>query len=82
MFQVNNGSWPFEALFDQLLLGLFSCRWETRHGAALCVKEFMRVFSGVVGMRYGVTSEENIRLNLMALEDICIRLLCVLCLDR
>jgi TATA-binding protein-associated factor len=74
--------WPFEGLVEQLSLDLFSPKWETRHGAAIGLREVIKVHGSGYGRVVGLNKKENDLRNQKCLEDLAIRLLCVLCLDR
>ncbi|KAJ8933842.1 hypothetical protein NQ314_013764 [Rhamnusium bicolor] len=60
------GDWPLESFCDQLSQDLFSCSWEIRHGAATALREVLKMEV----------------YHQVWLEDMSIRLLCVLALDR
>ncbi|XP_057659908.1 TATA-binding protein-associated factor 172 isoform X3 [Diorhabda carinulata] len=76
------GDWPLEWFCDQLSQDLFSCAWETRHGAATALREVLSVHGSGAG-RATYLSRRQMEINHeMWLEDVAIRLLCVLALDR
>lgn len=35
------GAWPFQTMADQLLIDCLDLAWETRHGAALALREIL-----------------------------------------
>ncbi|KAJ3309940.1 btaf1 RNA polymerase II, B-TFIID transcription factor-associated, 170kDa [Boothiomyces sp. JEL0838] len=74
--------WPFEGLCEQLSFDLFSPKWETRHGAAIGLRELIKTHGSGYGKIVGVEKAQNEKRHLMVLEDLLIRLLCVLSLDR
>lgn len=74
--------WSFEGLCEQLSLDLFAPKWETRHGAAIGLREVIKVHGSGYGRVVGGSKAENELRNQKCLEDLAIRLLCVLCLDR
>lgn len=74
--------WPYERLCDFLKVDIFDPSWETRHGAAMGLREVIRVHGGSAGRRHGKTREENDALNRKWLDDLACRLSCVLMLDR
>ncbi|KAI8620249.1 hypothetical protein BC830DRAFT_1100132 [Chytriomyces sp. MP71] len=74
--------WPFEGLCEQLCIDLFHPRWEVRHGAALGLMEIIKHRGGGAGKALGLTSARNAALHAAWLEDVCLRVLCVLALDR
>ncbi|GJN77454.1 TATA-binding protein-associated factor mot1 [Purpureocillium lilacinum] len=74
--------WPYERLCDFLKVDLFDPSWETRHGAAMGLREVMRVHGGGAGRLRGKTRGDNETLNRKWLNDMACRLCCVLMLDR
>ncbi|WFD01681.1 TATA-binding protein-associated factor mot1 [Malassezia obtusa] len=76
------GEWPFRALADLLSLELFSPTWESRHGAALGLRELFRTQGTGGGRRLGLTREASDARHAEWAEDLAVRLLCVFALDR
>ncbi|EXJ85606.1 hypothetical protein A1O1_05972 [Capronia coronata CBS 617.96] len=74
--------WPFEVMCDFLSIDLFDPNWEVRHGAAMGLREVLRVHGRGAGRRYGRSRAENELANRRWLDDMACRLLCVLMLDR
>ncbi|TVY23493.1 putative helicase [Lachnellula hyalina] len=74
--------WPYERLCDFLMVDLFDPQWETRHGAAMGLREIIRVHGGGAGRVRGKTRIENDALNQRWLDDLACRLCCVFMLDR
>ncbi|PQE19039.1 putative MOT1-transcriptional accessory protein [Rutstroemia sp. NJR-2017a WRK4] len=74
--------WPFERLCEFLIVDLFDPQWETRHGAAMGLREIIRVHGGGAGRQRGKTRAENDMLNQRWLDDLACRLCCVFMLDR
>ncbi|KAJ3416125.1 btaf1 RNA polymerase II, B-TFIID transcription factor-associated, 170kDa [Chytridiales sp. JEL 0842] len=74
--------WPFEGLCEQLCLDLFSPYWEIRHGAALGLREVLKTHGGGAGKILGLSKLTNNERHKNWSEDVAIRLLCVLALDR
>ncbi|KAK4192120.1 putative TATA-binding protein-associated factor MOT1 [Podospora australis] len=74
--------WPFERLCDFLKVDLFDPQWETRHGAAMGLREIVRVHGTGAGRRKGVSLKENNAHNRRWLDDLACRLCCVLMLDK
>lgn len=74
--------WPFESLCDQLCQDLFSSAWEVRHGAATALREIVRVHGSGAGKTVDIPNPQLLAANQMWLEDLALRLLCVLALDR
>lgn len=74
--------WPFDVMCDFLSLDLFDPNWEIRHGAAIGLREVLRVHGRGAGRRYGKSRTANDLANRRWLDDLACRLLCVLMLDR
>ena len=74
--------WPYERLCDFLKIDLFDSQWETRHGAAMGLREVVRVHGAGAGRRRGKSRRENDVLNQRWLDDLACRLTCVLMLDK
>ena len=91
--EIEAGAWPFSRTCEFLAFSLFSSRWEDRHGAAVALREILRyqaesanIFfdaSSLAGTKIPLgTTEAQMIANFSWLEDISVRLLCVLALDR
>ncbi|SPO01010.1 probable MOT1 - transcriptional accessory protein [Cephalotrichum gorgonifer] len=74
--------WPYERLCEFLKVDLFDQKWETRHGAAMALREVIRVQGAGAGRCRGKSRSENDKLNQAWLDDISCRLCIVLMLDR
>ncbi|KAJ5678976.1 hypothetical protein N7462_007220 [Penicillium macrosclerotiorum] len=74
--------WPLECMCEFLTVDIFDANWEVRHGAAMALREVIRVQGAAAGRIEGKTREENDNLNRRWLDDLACRLLCVLMLDR
>lgn len=81
-FAVKVGEWPWRACVERLALGLLAPAWETRHGAALGLREVLRLQGGGGGMLEGLAREENEERHRRWCEDLAVKLLCVFALDR
>ncbi|KAI9355406.1 SNF2 family N-terminal domain-containing protein [Zopfochytrium polystomum] len=79
---VTGDEWPFEGLCEQLCLDLFHQNWEIRHGAALGLREILKIHGSGAGKVAGVSALANETKHANWQEDVAIRLLCVLALDR
>ncbi|KAJ5938868.1 hypothetical protein N7466_002002 [Penicillium verhagenii] len=80
---VDQGSgWPLECMCEFLTMDIFDQNWEVRHGAAMALREVIRVQGAAAGRKEGKTRAENDSLNRTWLDDLACRLLCVLMLDR
>lgn len=74
--------WPFERLCELLLVDLFDPNWEIRHGAAMGIREVIRIHGAGAGRIRGKSRHENDILNQRWLEDLACRLCCIFMLDR
>ncbi|QYT01255.1 SNF2 family DNA-dependent ATPase domain-containing protein [Trichoderma simmonsii] len=79
---MEGAEWPYERLCDFLKIDLFDSSWETRHGAAMGLREVLRVHGGGAGRVRGKSVDDNNELNRTWLNDVACRLCCVLMLDR
>ncbi len=80
--ELQGAEWPYERLCEFLKIDIFDSQWETRHGAALGLREILRVHGRGAGRLRGKSKSENDSLNRRWLDDIACRLCCVLMLDR
>ena len=74
--------WPYERLCELLMVDMFDHKWEVRHGAAMALREIIRVHGAGAGRRWGKTSAQNSDLNRRWLDDLACRVSCVFMLDR
>lgn len=74
--------WPLESFCSKLYVDLLSPRWETRHGAATALRELIKLHSDSAGKNIYMSKEEMENSHQMWVEDVTLRLLCVLSLDR
>ncbi|KAK5071960.1 TATA-binding protein-associated factor mot1 [Lithohypha guttulata] len=74
--------WPYEVMCDFLSIDLFHPNWETRHGAAMGLREILITHGQGAGRKFGRTKAENDKANRDWLDDLACRILCVLMLDR
>lgn len=74
--------WPFEKFCDDLLIELFDSSWERRHGAAIGLREILKVHGSSAGKRADTTSDIQKQQQVGWHVDCAIRILCVLVLDR
>ncbi len=74
--------WPYDRLCEFLTVDLFDNSWEIRHGAAMGLREVIRVHGAGAGRRRGKPRAENDRLNRQWLDDLACRFCCVFMLDR
>ncbi|XP_074027518.1 histone acetyltransferase 1 isoform X2 [Leptinotarsa decemlineata] len=78
----DTGDWPLEWFCDQLSQDLFSSSWEIRHGAATALREVLTVHGYGAGKASYLSADQMETCHQIWLEDMSIRLLCVLALDR
>jgi TATA-binding protein-associated factor len=74
--------WPFERVSEYLTIELFDHAWEVRHGAAMGLREILRVHGAGGGRVKGKTRAQNDELNQRWLNDVACRICCVFMLDR
>lgn len=74
--------WPYERLCEFLMVDLFDNSWEIRHGAAMGLREIIRVHGAGAGRERGRNRSLNDWLNNRWLDDLACRLCCVFMLDR
>lgn len=79
---VEGAEWPYERLCEFLKIDLFDSSWAIRHGAAMGLREVVRVHGGGAGRCRGKSRSENDERNRKWLDDLACRLCCVLMLDR
>lgn len=88
--EVAAGGWPLSRTCESLAYMMFSEGWEERHGAAAALREVLRhqaacaaVWAPPPGVKLEPGTVEAARdANAHWLEDMCVRLLCILALDR
>ncbi|XP_068240504.1 TATA-binding protein-associated factor 172 [Palaemon carinicauda] len=74
--------WPLEMFCNLLSTDLFSVSWESRHGAATALRQIISIHGQGAG-KATYHSKEQMEKNHQAwLEDMAVRFLCVLALDR
>ncbi|ODQ66801.1 hypothetical protein NADFUDRAFT_41424 [Nadsonia fulvescens var. elongata DSM 6958] len=78
----NSKVWPFEGICELLMVDLFDVSWEIRHGAALGLREVIKVHGGGAGRLIGKSRQVNDKRNHDWLEDLSCRLCCIFALDR
>lgn len=79
---LEGSEWPYERLCEFLKMDLFDQKWESRHGAAMALREVVRVHGAGAGRCRGKSRSENDKLNKIWLDDLASRLCIVLMLDR
>lgn len=81
-FQVRPGEWPFRLVVDTLSVDLFSPTWQTRHGAALGLRELLKTQGSGGGKVQLASKQDNAKMHKAWCDDMSIKLLCVFALDR
>ncbi|KAH9414981.1 hypothetical protein DERP_014274 [Dermatophagoides pteronyssinus] len=83
---VNNifdgNEWPLSWFSDELMSDLFNAQWEIRHGAAIGLREIVKLQGRCGGRQRNALTIKQDLLNQQWLEDLSLRLLSVLALDR
>ncbi|XP_070498926.1 TATA-binding protein-associated factor 172 [Chironomus tepperi] len=74
--------WPLDSFCSKLMIDLFSVRWEVRHGSATALRELLKTHIKGGGRSVYMTKDEQNISHDKWLEDIALRILCVLALDR
>lgn len=74
--------WLFQGVYELLLADLFDDKWEIRHGAALGLRELIRIHGKGAGRIMNKTKQENDHNNAATLEDLAVRLCILFVLDR
>ncbi|XP_071815312.1 TATA-binding protein-associated factor 172-like [Apostichopus japonicus] len=81
-FQEEPGEWCFTSFCEQLSCDLFHSSWEIRHGAATGIREVVKTHGQSAGRSVQYPLDQQDALNHSWLEDMALRLMCVLALDR
>ncbi|KAG9318204.1 hypothetical protein JVU11DRAFT_284 [Chiua virens] len=80
--EVTQGSWVWGGIVSLLEVDLFSTAWETRHGAAMALRELLKSQGSSGGMKDGLSPEGNARAHEEWCNHLAVKLLCVFVLDR
>jgi hypothetical protein len=81
-YEVKAGEWPWGTAVERLSVGLLSQNWETRHGAALGLREVLKLQGSGGGKLEGLSLKVNEERHRSWSEDLATKLLCVFALDR
>ena len=82
-FDITQASeWPLESFADELMSDLFSPLWVVRHGAATALREIIKLQGKCGGRNKCAFSHQMDKINQLWLEDVSLRLISVLALDR
>ncbi|KAI9628654.1 hypothetical protein H4Q26_018006 [Puccinia striiformis f. sp. tritici PST-130] len=76
------GEWPFTSFVEILMIDLFSSQWEFRHGAALTLIPLLKIQGSGAAKSVGAPRYRNSEQHQSWMEDIGLRLICLLSLDR
>lgn len=74
--------WPLAWFSEELMSDLFNAQWEIRHGAATGLREIVKLQGKCGGRMRNALAKEMDDLNQQWLEDLSLRLLSVLAIDR
>ncbi|GLB35068.1 putative protein with domain of unknown function (DUF3535) [Lyophyllum shimeji] len=80
--EVKPGLWPWDGVCKVLQVDLFSAAWEVRHGAAMALRELLKIQGQYGGMRDGSSFQANEYAHERWCNDLAANLLCVFVLDR
>ena len=89
--EVEAGAWPLTRTCESLAYSLFAARWEERHGAAAALREILRHHADAAAVLKPPARTTSLppssaalaaKSNGAWLEDMAVRLLCLLSLDR
>ncbi|EIW85445.1 hypothetical protein CONPUDRAFT_80033 [Coniophora puteana RWD-64-598 SS2] len=80
--EVTPGVWVWDRIVRLLEIDLFSANWEVRHGAALALRELLKVQGSGGGMQDDASHEQNEFNHERWCNDLAAKLLCVFVLDR
>lgn len=75
-------TWPFEEICKRLKSDIFNPKWEIRHGSLIALRAIFKLHIKGCGKLVGLNDIENEKLHTSWLEDISLRLMYVLALDR
>lgn len=75
-------TWPFEELCKRLKCDIFNSKWEIRHGSAAALRAILKNHIKDCGKNIKLSENENKNLHSCWLEDMSLRLMYVLALDR
>ncbi|CAE6520255.1 unnamed protein product [Rhizoctonia solani] len=82
VIKANEGEWVWGGIVRMLELDLFSPIWEVRHGAAMALREIVKVQGGAGGMKVDLPAHENALLHEAWCNALAAKFLAVFVLDR
>ncbi|KAI0747594.1 SNF2 chromatin remodeling protein [Daedaleopsis nitida] len=80
--EVQHGHWLWDGLVKLLEVDLFSAAWEVRHGAAMALREVLKLQGKYGGMRADLPWDENLVAHERWCNDLAVKFLCIFVLDR
>ncbi|KAJ3516729.1 hypothetical protein NLJ89_g947 [Agrocybe chaxingu] len=80
--EVESGVWVWDGVVKVLEVDLFSPSWEVRHGAAMALRELLKVQGKYGGMRDNLSKQENAIAHEKWCNSLAAKLLCIFVLDR
>ncbi|KIM49246.1 hypothetical protein M413DRAFT_438417 [Hebeloma cylindrosporum] len=80
--QVDRDVWIWDGVVKVLEVDLFSAAWEVRHGAAMGLRELLKLQGRCGGMRDDLSALENEIAHEKWCNDLAAQLLCIFVLDR
>jgi TATA-binding protein-associated factor len=80
--EADPGVWPWDGLVRLLEVDLFSPAWETRHGAAMALRELLKAQGACGGMRDSASFASNAVEHERWCDALATKLLCIFVLDR
>ncbi|TFK45985.1 SNF2 chromatin remodeling protein [Heliocybe sulcata] len=80
--EVQSGTWIWDGVVKVLEVDLFSPQWEVRHGAALALRELLKIQGKCGGMKDGLSPIENDFAHERWCNDLAVKLLYIFVLDR
>ncbi|KAI0668494.1 SNF2 chromatin remodeling protein [Trametes maxima] len=80
--EVQPGCWVWDGLVNLLEVDLFSAAWEVRHGAAMALRELLKLQGKYGGMKADQSWDENLVAHEKWCNDLAVKFLCIFVLDR
>ncbi|TFY59920.1 hypothetical protein EVJ58_g5470 [Rhodofomes roseus] len=80
--EVPQGRWVWDGLAKILEVDLFSPAWEVRHGAAMALRELLKLQGKYGGMQVGISWDDNLLAHEKWCNDLAVKFLCIFVLDR
>ena len=80
--EVSEGEWPWGGVIRFLEVDLFDQNWSTRHGAACAIRDVLKAQGANGGMNIKWSEEDNRKHHEKWCNDLAVKILCVLVLDR